>query len=176
MNKLKTVSLGLLMVTSSAAFAEGEGSVVHFNGHVNEPTCAIVPANQNITLETVGASAFENVAIGDSIENGSRDFEIHVNCEDKNLGNHIKLVMKASADETQPKVLKNASNNTSGVGLEVFYNNEILTPNQELDGSRINNLNKGDDNINMKVRYARLSNNITGGDVSADVTFVTEYR
>lgn len=176
MKKLSAISLSLLIAASSAAFAQGEGSVVHFNGHVTEPTCAIVPDNQNVTLDTVGASAFDGVAVGESIESGARDFQIHVNCQAANLGNHVKLIMKASADTHQRQALKNLSSDSSGVGLEVFYNNEVLQPNSELDGTKITNLNKGDDNIAMKVRYARLGEDVTGGDVSADVTFVTEYR
>ena len=176
MRKLSAMSLSLLISVSSTAFAEGVGSVVHFNGHVTEPTCAIVPDNQNITLDTIGASAFDGVAVGQAIENGAREFQIHVDCQAANLNNHIKLAMQAPADTSQRQALKNISSDASGVGLEIFYNNEILAPNSALDGSKITNLNQGNDNIALKVRYARLDENVTGGDVSADVTFVTEYR
>lgn len=177
MKKLNLITLGLLMATSSTAFAAEGISAVHFSGHVTEPTCTAVTSDQDVPLDTVGAAAFEGVNIGQTIEAGAKDFNIHVNCEAKDLANHIKIVMQGDVDPNQATALKNSSSDSNGVGLEVFYNNEVLAPNTEFDAAKIEGMNnKGENTIPMMVRYARVGDQVTGGNVTADVTFVTEYR
>lgn len=176
MKQLNAISLSILLAASSAAFAGSEG-VVHFNGHVNEPTCAVVSAKQNITLDTIGAAELLNVNVGETTEKGSKQFEINLNCEAPNLQNHIVLRMNGNADANQVQALSNAADSNNGVGLEVFYNNQVLKPNETLPGTLFNNLNnKGNDNLTMTVRYARTAEEVKGGNVESDVTFVSEYR
>lgn len=176
MKKLNLITLGLLMAASSTAFAAEGSSAVHFNGEVTEPTCSADTEKQDVNLATVGAAAFEGVNIGQTIEAGAKDFNIHIKCEAKDLANHIKIKMLGDVDPNQATALKNSSN-SNGVGLEVFYNNEVLAPNTEFDAAKISGMNnEGDNTIPMMVRYARVGDQVTGGSVTADVTFVTEYR
>lgn len=176
MKQLNVISLSILLAASSAAFAGNEG-VVHFNGHVNEPTCAVVSAKQNITLDTIGAAELMNVNVGETTEKGSKQFEINLNCEAPDLQDHIVLRMNGNADANQVQALSNAADSNNGVGLEVFYNNQLLKPNETLPGTLFNNLNnKGTDNLTMTVRYARTAEEVKGGNVESDVTFVSEYR
>ncbi len=176
MRKLNVISLGLLLAASSAAFASNEG-VVHFHGHVNEPTCSVVSAEQKIELDTISAAELSTVPIGETTQKGQKQFNINVNCEASNLQNNILVTMQGEAAAQQPKALSNRTDSNNGVGLEVFYDNQVVKPNDSMSGNRFTNLmNKGTDNLTMTVRYARLADEVKGGEVDSDVTFVSEYR
>ncbi|QHM71546.1 fimbrial protein [Mixta intestinalis] len=178
MRKLNAISLGLLLAASSAAFAGNDG-VVHFRGQVTEPTCAVVSAEQTVQLDTIGAADLLSVNVGQSIEKGSKQFNINVNCEAGNLQDHVVMTMKGDASSQQVNALSNSSDKNNGIGLEVIdvNNNQILKPNEPIPASTLFNvLNKGDDNLTMTVRYTRLAEEVKGGDVASDVSFVSEYR
>ena len=175
MKKLSAISLGLLMAASSAAFASGDGVKVHFKGHVNEPTCTVQSADPMVTLPDVSVSAFNNPQADGSIAFGETNFIIHLDCEENVSANNIKLTMLGDAATEQKSALTNRDSK-NGVGLEVFHGGSILKPNDSINGEQLDTLSKGVGTIPMSVRYARIGNEVKGGDVEADVTFVTEYR
>ena len=176
MKRFNAISLGLLMAASSAAFASNNGAVVHFKGHVSEPTCTVTSGEQTVTLDTIGASEVERVSIGQAVSAGEKNFQLTLSCEESGQANHVVMQMQGMNDTKNQNILKNSAID-NGVGLEVFYKDRALQPGAFINGSRFSSMNnKGDNNLEMKVRYARLGDEVKGGDVNADVVFVTEYR
>lgn len=184
MNKFTLTTLASIMVIASAsslAYADSDNTaVVHFTGKVTAPTCEFTSLNQTIPLDAVQSSQLDKVSVGSAINDGEKDFSLNLSCETKAEADHIAITVNGTADSQQPDVLANASGSDSGTGLELFSEmakDQPLALNAELPQSDyLDRLNAGNDNIGFVVKYARDRQDVKGGDVSADATFVVSYK
>jgi len=184
LNKFTLTTMASILVMTSAgslAYADSDNTaVVHFTGKVTAPTCEFTSPNQTVQLDAVQSSDLDKVAMGSAISTGQKNFSLNLACEAKAEAGHIAITVDGTADSSQPAVLANSSGSESGTGLELFSEQDQNTPlalNKELpQNDYLDRLNEGDDNIGFIVKYARDRKDVTGGDVSADATFVVSYK
>ena len=189
MNKFTLTTMASMLVIFSASSLAGSvqpargndgTAVVHFTGKVTAPTCEFTSQDQTIPLDPVQSSELDKVSIGSAISGGEKNFSLNLACEARAEADHIAITVSGTADSQQPEVLANASGSESGTGLELFSDrasDKPLALNTELPQAYyLDRLNAGNDNIGFVVKYARDRQNVTGGDVSADATFVVSYK
>lgn len=184
MNEFTLTTLASIMVITSAgslAYADSDNTaVVHFTGKVTAPTCEFTSLDQTIPLDAVQSSQLDKASVGGAINDGEKNFSLKLSCEAKAEADHVAITVSGTADNQQPNVLANASGSDSGTGLELFSDmapDKPLALNAELPQSDyLDRLNKGDDNIGFIVKYARARENVQGGEVTADATFVVSYK
>lgn len=179
MKKMPKLILALFITSVSAtAAAENNDSVtVHFNGTVTQPTCGFNTSNQQVTLEPIKASDIEKVSIGRAADTSSKNFQLKMNCSSRAEAEHIAIMLTADADAVSTNAITNAASK-NGVGLELFTESgNVLALNKEIpQSSYLDRLNQGDDNLNYVVKYTRLQNTVSGGEVAGDAVFVVSYK
>lgn len=173
-------SILVMSSVGSLAYADGDTAVVHFTGKVTAPTCEFTSLNQTILLDPVQSSELAKVSMGSATSTGQKNFSLNLACESKAEADHIAITVNGTADSQQPDILTNSSGSESGAGLELFSDkaqDKPLALNNELPQELyLDRLNAGNDNIGFIVKYARDRQNVTGGDVSSDATFVVSYK
>lgn len=181
MKTLNAITLAILMAASTAAMAGDEASGrIHIKGYVSEPTCTVSADDAVIELETISASELAQVPVGQAIEKGKKQTQLHLQCDAPVSAEHIQLSMSGNAAATGgTNVLQ--SNEDSGVGFAVLINNSTqLDINDRFD----TNLFQGAENLSsqsnvnapLTIEYVRTGEEITGGEVNSDVTFTAVYR
>ncbi|WP_110875711.1 fimbrial protein [Franconibacter helveticus] len=178
MKNLSKVLLALSVASVSAGVlaSENESITVHINGAVTQPTCAFTSPDQSVNLQAVKASELEKLNIGQASETNSKDFQLQLNCVSKAEAEHISITLAAETEGDNNIIKNTASEN--GVGLELFdEQNQLLALNRELpQSSYLDRLNQGSDNLNFRVKYARLADNVSGGEVAGDAVFTVNYK
>ncbi|MCS3406121.1 fimbrial protein [Serratia sp. AKBS12] len=183
-----TAAATILAVTSVSTFAGSEApvrltdtTVVHFKGKVTAPTCEFTSPSQDVKLDDVQASELTKVQKGAATDTAKKNFSLKLSCASKAEAQHISIALDATSDKNLPFILANTSGSDSGTGLELFSDKAVDTPltlNADLPQTDyLDNLNMStDDNIGFIVKYARDGDNVTGGYVSADATFIVSYK
>lgn len=165
-------------LSAGAAAENNESITVHFNGTVTQPTCGFTTPEKWVTLEPIKASDLQKVNVGDASDIGMKNFKLDVNCVARAEAEHISIELQANADASNTNAIANTSGTDNGVGLELFTESgEKLALNNEIPSADyIARLNQGNDNLNFIVKYARLKEDVSGGDVAGDAVFVVNYK
>lgn len=179
MKKLSKLLLALSVASVSAGVLaeENESITVHFNGTVTQPTCTFKSPDRQVTLPPVKATELEKLRIGEATNINSVNFKLDLHCASKAEAEHISIMLAAEADAAEQNAIKNNADD-NGVGLELFNEqNKVLALNRELpQSSYLDRLNQGDDNLNFVVKYARLGESVSGGNVAGDAVFTVNYK
>lgn len=164
-------------VTTTAAAEGSESVTVHFNGTVTQPTCGFTLPEQTVSLDAIKSSDLEKTAVGQATDIDSKGFQLDMNCSSRAEAEHISIALSAESDVTNSNAIKNTASD-NGVGLELFTESgTALALNQELpQNTYLDRLNEGNDNLNYTVKYARLGNQISGGQVAGNAVFVVSYK
>lgn len=182
MKNMPRLFLALFVASvSSAALADdttNESINVHFTGKVTQPTCGFTSPNLEVPLDPIKASDLEKVTVGQATDTSDKRFELKVQCASRAEDSHISIALQATADSTSPNAIANTADSQDGVGLELFTEGgQALALNSDLpSNSYIDHLNAGEDNLDFVVKYTRLKDSVSGGDVAGNAIFVVNYK
>jgi len=179
-NSMSKIMLAIVAsgISACAMAANNESINVHFNGAVTQPTCTFKAPDKQVTLQTIKSSELENVNIGDASDMDSENFQLDLRCASKAQAEHISIMLNATADANNPNIIANTASE-NGTGLELFSEDgTLLNLNKEIPQTAyLDRLNEGDnDNVNFIVKYARASQNLSGGEVAGNAIFVVNYK
>lgn len=134
---------------------------------VKTSSCAVNTYDKSVDLGTNFTQRLK--AVGTT--SNDTNFVINMSCTSTNLTPSITFT--GSASDVQNKVFANDSGSAKGVGVQLLYGNNIITPDLKLSlGSAQTTLLT---DYNFKARIYQTENIVTAGNINATIIFTMDY-